>query len=228
MTEGPEAELPPRPSPATLERLALMAAMLADLAAAYRDKVTSNDLARWLGTTAATVRKDIGWTRGGPSGVIGRSAYHPGEGPPAGSLGGTAYPVAELALRIQAYLHPEPRVPLKTGLAGLSDAGLAFASDLQREPEGPYRLLAGFDSRANRLEQLEVTFPLWPTTDITAVSLKLGLEAAILMVPAGDAQRVAERFVQGGVRRLVNYSSAVLRLNRRQVWVRECGVFTGA
>lgn len=216
MTEGPEDGSVPGPSPATVERLELMAAILVDLATAHRDKVTSNDLARWLGTTAATVRKDIGWTLGPPA-----------TKGPTGNLSGTAYPTAALAQRIDAYLHPGPRVPLKTGLAGLGDAGLAMAADLQR-PGGPYNLLAGFDSRANRLEQLEVKFPLWPTTDITAVSLRLGLEAAILMVPDADAQRVAERFVQGGVKRLVNYSSTVLRLNRRQVWVRECGVFTRA
>ena len=208
MTEGAASG----PSLATLERLGLMAAMATDLAAAHRDKVTSNDLARWLGTTAATVRKDLAWTLG--------------ERPYGGAIGGSAYHPAELALRINTYLHPGPRLPLKTGLAGLGDGGLAMAEDLLRQPEGPYRLLAGFDSRANRLEQLEVPFPTWPTTDITAVSLRLGLEAAILMVPAADAQRVAERFVQGGVKRLVNYSPAVLRLNRRQVWVRECGVFT--
>jgi len=189
-----------------------MQAMLGDLVALHRDTVTSNELARWLGTTAATVRKDLSWC-----------PMRAGEA----ATGGSAYQPAELARRIDTYFHPTPRQPLRTAVAGLSDWGLTLTEELILRTDSPYQLLAGFDSRANRLEQLEVNFPVWPTTDITRVSLRLGLEAAILLVPAMEAQKVAERFVQGGVKRIVNYASSVLRLNRRQVWLEERGVFTG-
>jgi redox-sensing transcriptional repressor len=189
-----------------------MRAMLGDLLALHRDAVTSKELARWLGTTAATVRKDLSWCRA--------------VAPEATSVG-SAYQPAELARRIETYFHPTTRVPFKTAVAGLSEWGVTLTEELLLHPDSPYQLLAGFDSRANRLEQLAVDFPVWPTTDITRVSLRLGLEAAILLVPAAEAQKVAERFVQGGVKRIVNYSSSVLRLNRRQVWLRECGVFAG-
>jgi redox-sensing transcriptional repressor len=204
---------PPGPSPATVERLELMAAILADLVGQHRDSVTSNELARWLGTTSATVRKDISLCRS------------PLDAADAPRLGGSAYQPAELLHRLQGSLLPGPAVPLRTAVAGLGDWGLGVAAELARLPDGRFHLVAGFDSRANTLEQLEVEFPLWPTTEITAVSLRLGLELAVLSVPANESQKIAERFVLGGVRKIINYSATVLRLNRRQVWVRECGLY---
>jgi len=197
------------------ERLELMVAILGDLVSQNRDKVTSNELARWLGTTAASVRKDISLCRASP--VTGET--------PRPHLGGSAYQTVELLRRLQGFLSPTPPAPLRTAVAGLGDWGLGIAAELSREPDAKFQLVAGFDSRTNKLEQLEVTFPLWTTTEITAVSLRLGIELAVLAVPPHESQKVADRFVLGGVRRIINYSATVLRVNRRQVWVRECGLW---
>jgi len=191
-----------------------MAAILGDLVAQNRDRVTSNELARWLGTTPASVRKDIS---------LCRAPLATGE-PPRPHLGGSAYQPAELLQRLQSHLNPMTPAPLRTAVAGLGDWGLGIAAELARTPDAKFLLVAGFDSRTNKLEQLDMSFPLWPTTEITAVCLRLGIELAVLAVPPHESQKIADRFVLGGVRRIINYTTTVLRVNRRQVWVRECGL----
>ncbi len=179
---------------ATRQRLVLLRRILNGLEG--RERVTSRDLARWLGTTADTVRKDLS-----------------GSGP---GVPGTAYDVAELRERVDRLL-PAPR-QRKTALAGLGELGLALAQQADR-----WEFHAGFDGRTNRLETVDLPFSLFPTTEIVPVCLRLGIEEAVLAVGAPEAQRIAERFVQGGVRRLINYTPVALRVDRHRVEVEEMG-----
>lgn len=183
-----------RPLPdATRRRLTLLKHILRGLEAQGWERVTSRELGRWLGATPDTVRKDLAGT---------------GPGSP-----GAAYEIADLRRRLEALI-PDP-TRKKTVLAGLGDLGLALAA----EP-GRWQFCAGFDGRTNRLETVEVPFPIHSTTEIIPVCLRLGVEAAVLAVGAAEAQKVAERFVQAGVRHLINYSPTVLRVdrNRTEVW----------
>ena len=178
-------------------RLVLLRLVLRGLDPLTWHRVTSRDLARWVGSTAESVRKDLASL--GPS--------HPG----------AAYDVAELLERLDAAL--PIRAEPKTALAGLGELGLGLAAN----PGSSWTFVAGFDGRPNRLETVEVPFPVFNTTEIVAVCLRVGLEAAVLALPAAEAQKVAERFVQGGVRHLINYSPAVLRVDRNKVDVQEFG-----
>lgn len=180
-------------------RLALVRQILAGLEAQGWDRVTSRDLGRWVGATPETIRKDL-------TGI--------GPGNP-----GAAYEVAELRRCLD---RAAPSVPVrKTVLAGLGPWGLALAGD-SGQP-GPWTFAAGFDGRTNRLETVEVPFPIHSTTEIVPVCLRIGAEAAVLTVPPQEAQKVAERFVQAGVKFLVNYSPVVLRVDRNRVEVWEFG-----
>jgi redox-sensing transcriptional repressor len=181
-----------RLSEATRRRLLLLRRLLRQLA--DRDRVTSRDLARWLGTTPDTVRKDLS-----------------GSGP---GVPGAAYELADLRERVDRLIPPP--LPRITVLAGLGELGLALA-------EGPWSFVAGFDGRTNRLETVDLPFPLHPTTEIVPVCLRLGVEEAVIAVGPAEAQRIAERFIQGGVRRLVNYSPTALRVDRHRVEVEEMG-----
>lgn len=186
-----------RPLPeATRKRLTLLKHMLRSLEAQGWERVTSRELGRWLGATPDTVRKDLAGT---------------GPGNP-----GAAYEIADLRRRLDALL-PDPPAK-KTVLAGLGDLGLALVGGA-----GPWTFCAGFDGRPNRLETVEVPFPIHSTTEIVPVCLRLGIEAAVLAVGAPEAQKLAERFVQGGVRTLVNYAPTVLRVDRNRVEVWEFG-----
>jgi len=183
----------------TRRRLVLLRRLLATLEAQGWTRVTSRELARWMGTTADTIRKDLS-----------------GSGP---GVPGAAYEVAELSDRLDRML-PPPTLR-RTVLAGLGELGLALAG--RPGAPSPWSFIAGFDGSTNRLETVDVPFPLHPTTQIVPVCLRLGVETAILALGAPEAQRVAERFVQAGVRRLINYSPAVLRVDRNRVEVDEFG-----
>jgi len=183
----------------TRRRLTLLARLLDGLAAQGRDRVTSRELARWLGTTPDTVRKDLA-----------------GSGP---GTPGAAYEVAELRERLDRLV---PRGPQqRTALAGLGELGVALAGG--PGTLAPWSFLVGFDGRPNRLETVDLAFPLYPTTEIVPVCLRLGIEAAVLALSATEAQRVAERFVQAGVRSIINYSPVVLRVDRNRIEVEEFG-----
>lgn len=184
-------------------RLVLLRQILAGLEAQGWDRVTSRDLGRWVGATPDTIRKDLSGS---------------GPGNP-----GAAYEVAELRRRLDALVPPPP--PRKTVLAGLGPFGLALVNE--PGPAGVWTFIAGFDGRPNRLETVEVPFPIHSTTEIVPVCLRLGAEAAVLAVAPAETQKVAERFVQAGVRFLVNYSPTVLRVDRNRVEVWELGGVIG-
>jgi redox-sensing transcriptional repressor len=183
----------------TLGRLALLARLLDTLAAQGWTRVTSRELARWVGTTPDTIRKDLAGTGRGTAGA--------------------AYEVDELRERLQR-LAPRSGAR-KTALAGLGDLGVALAAG--PGVVFPWSFAVGFDGRPNRLETVDLPFPLYPTTEIVQVCLRLGIEVAVLAVSPNEAQKVAERFVQAGVRRLVNYSPVVLRVDRNRIAVEEFG-----
>jgi len=181
---------------ASRRRLALIRGLLDGLEAQGWDRVTSRDLARWVGTTPDSVRKDLA-----------------GSGP---GTPGAAYDLGDLRRRLDALLPPP--VVRKTVLVGLGDLGLALAAS-----PSPWTFAAGFDGRPNRLETVEVPFSIHSTTEIVPVCLRLGAEAAVVAVTAAEAQKVAERLVQAGVRHIVNYSPTLLRVDRNKVEVREFG-----
>jgi len=180
-------------------RLILMRQLVVQLELQGWDRVTSRDLGRWIGATADTVRKDLAGT--GPG------------------VTGAAYDVIDLRRRLEALVPPPP--PRKTALAGLGTLGLGLAGEPGQSPRWTFAV--GFDGRPNRLETVEVPFPIHSTTEIVPVCLRLGIEAAVLAVAPNETQKVAERFVQAGIRHLVNYSSIPVRVNRNQVQVVELG-----
>lgn len=186
----------PRPLPeASRRRLSLLKHILRGLESQGWERVTSRELGRWLGATPDSVRKDLAGT---------------GPGSP-----GAAYEVVELVRRLEALI-PDP-LPRRTALAGLGDLGVALAAG------PPFAFVAGFDGRPNRLETVEVPFPIHSTTEIVPVCLRLGVESAVLAVGPHEVQKVAERFLQAGVKHLINYSPTVLRVDRNKVEVWEFG-----
>lgn len=190
-------EISGRPIPeASRRRLTLLKHILRGLEAQGWERVTSRELARWLGSTPDSVRKDLAGT---------------GPGSP-----GAAYEVSDLRRRLEVLL--PARGPRKTVLVGLGDLGIALVNEGQR-----WSFLAGFDGRPNRLETVEVSFPIYSTTEIVPICLRMGIEAAVLAVSAQEAQKVAERLVQAGVRQLINYSTTALRVDRNKVEVHEFG-----
>ncbi len=73
-----------------------------------------------------------------------------------------------------------------------------------------FKIVAGFDSSANRCETLAADFPLYPTSRMESVIKNENIEYAILTVPEKSAQQTASKLVQMGIKGIVNYTPAVL------------------
>ncbi|MDR0290373.1 MAG: CoA-binding protein, partial [Treponema sp.] len=77
---------------------------------------------------------------------------------------------------------------------------------------GEFELVAGFDSSVNRLEILQAGIPLYPVYKMPEVVSRLGIEIALLCVPADAAQAAAEKCAAAGIRGIINFAPTALRL----------------
>lgn len=152
--------------------------------------LSSPTLARWLSVKPETLRRDLSWLRGG----------HPGR----------AWQAGELSEALENQLGMGR--PIATALVGLEAWALAL---LQGQPWPPLKLVAGFDSRQNRLETVSLDVPLYPTVELPRRVAELGIEVAILTGPLEMVPTLYQRLVQAGVRGLLNLSTHPLRSSRR-------------
>jgi redox-sensing transcriptional repressor len=150
--------------------------------------VSSAAIAGFTGWPRDTVRKDIALLEGVEGSAVG-------------------YDRVQLAEAISKALGLEREVRLC--IVGLGRLGSAF---LNYGGYGAYHLVAGFDSNVNRVEILKSPVPLYPAYKMGEVIQRQKIGAALLCVPAGAAQAVAEKLVQAGIRGLINFSPAALEV----------------
>ena len=103
-------------------------------------------------------------------------------------------------------------------IVGLGRLGSAYLNLRNAEPSGrfselgEFELAAGFDSNVNRTEILPSPVPLYPAYKMGEVIGRLGIEIALLCVPAASAQAAAEKLAAAGIRGIVNFAPASLNL----------------
>lgn len=188
----------PRP---VLERLARLHLQCGEWERTGRETFTSREAARYLDATAATVRKDLNWL----------GSIRPG----------AAYRVAEVRVLLEGLLQTALHRP-RACLIGLGPLGLGLWDTLKNRPDG-WDFKAAFDSRLNRLEQLDLEIPLYPSTEIAAVVRREGIETAVLATSADEAQKIADRLVLGGIKAILNLTPVLIRVNKA-VEVRQTSV----
>lgn len=88
--------------------------------------------------------------------------------------------------------------------AALLDQGIFY--------ESGFEVCAGFDSSLNRVELLRSTFELYPASRIESVIPQQKIEYAILCCAENEAQKMADRLVKAGIKGIVNYTRAVVRI----------------
>jgi redox-sensing transcriptional repressor len=154
--------------------------------------ITSSRIGALTGWASHTVRKDISFL----GAVIKNEADSLSS--PAG------YDPAQLISLIKKALGLEKR--RKFCVVGLGRLGSAYLST--RELEGEFELAAGFDTNVNRTEILKSPVPLYPAFKMGEVIGRLGIEIALLCVPAEAAQSAAERLVASGIRGILNFAPA--------------------
>lgn len=177
------------PTP-TLERLATYFTIISDLKSKRVDTISSADVEERTGVNAAQFRKDLSYF-----GEFGRP--------------GIGYKVDELHLRIGRILKLEKTQPVV--LVGAGNLGSALAGYPALRAES-FRIVAAFDNNYNKIGK-----QLWDLTIRDAGALvednkTLQARIAIIAVPAGAAQEVAERLVSAGIKNILNFAPVVLRL----------------
>ncbi len=174
------------PAPTRL-RLARLFQLLETEEWTRQRNLSSRLLARWLEVTPDTLRRDLSWLEGD----------HPGR----------VWEASELRERLGQVLGLPGEI--RTALVGLDDWALELV--LRGSLPRGLKLVAGFDSRQNRLETLDLDLPLYPSVELPQQVARLGIEAAILAVSPQQAPRIAERLAQSRIRGILNLSGYPLK-----------------
>ncbi|MDR0451758.1 MAG: CoA-binding protein [Treponema sp.] len=166
--------------------------------------LTSAEAEAMTGWARETIRKDISYLEAGSPG--GSAGYAPELLVPAirKALGldrRRFFCIVGLGRLGSSYLHYS-----EAGSAG-ERAGLPGTRAREE-----FELAAGFDSNVNRVEILKSRVPLYPAYKIPEVVGRLSIEIALLCVPAGAAQAAAEKLAAAGIRGILNFAPAALRL----------------
>lgn len=160
--------------------------------------VSSEELGRRIGVTAAQIRRDLSY--------FGRFGKQ-----------GKGYDVANLEEEIAHILHLDRT--WDAALVGFGHLGKAIAHYRGFESNS-FRIAAIFARNPSQIGQSVNDVVVLDESEITSVVAERQIKIGIIAVPAADAQDVADRLIAGGVRALLNYAPVILRVPSN-VWIRE-------
>jgi redox-sensing transcriptional repressor len=190
MTTGANRPATTRITLQTIGRLSLYRRLLLDLSAGGTRQIYSHQLASAAVSTPAQVRRDLM--------TIGFSGS-PRRG----------YAVEDLIAAVNAVLarSVETSVAL-VGVGNLGRAMLAYFANRQ-----PWvRFTAAFDRDPDKANRIIHGCRVYPIEQAEEIIGREGIRAAVIAVPASEAQRTADRLVLAGVRSFLNFAPVRLRL----------------
>jgi redox-sensing transcriptional repressor len=183
---GPESRL----SRAGVQRLSLYLRRLETFLREGSTKVSSSQLGDALGVTDAQVRKDLAYI---------------------GSLGhaGIGYPTRELidAIRRTLGIDRDWKL-LVVGVGNLARALLRYRGFQQQG----FRIVGLVDADPEKVGQTVDGLTVSSAERLAEVVTATGAELGVLTVPAEAAQGVADALVAAGIRGILNFAPAVVRL----------------
>jgi redox-sensing transcriptional repressor len=184
--------MPNRPIPeATVARLPVYLRALLELAESRGlMTVSSEQLARLAGVNAAKVRKDLSYL---------------------GSYGtrGVGYDIEYLLYQITRELGLTQDWP--AALVGIGNLGRALASYKGFSERG-FRIAALFDVADDVVGTEVAALKVRHLDDLKDVAAQEGICIGIITTPPGAAQEVAERFVDAGLKSILNFAPAVVNV----------------
>ena len=180
----------PKLSRASAGRLSLYLRYLDGLLREGQAKVSSSQLGESVGVSDAQVRKDLA---------------------NLGNLGqpGIGYSAAELTAAIRRALGIDRE--WKAVLVGVGNLARALLRYRGFQQQG-FRVVALCDSDAAKIGQTVEGLTIHPLEQIAGVLQTTGAELGILTVPAEAAQTVTDRLAEAGIRGLLNFAPAVLKM----------------
>lgn len=174
----------------TVRRLSLYLRYLEEFETEGQATVSSEALATRGGTTSAQVRKDLSFF---------------------GSFGkrGLGYPVAELSTRLRDILGLSRRYRLV--VVGAGKIGSALAQYRGFRQRG-FDIVALFDTDQAKIGKTYDGVKVRSTGELEAVLSTEKPDIGVIVVPGDQAQAVADRLVEGGVRAILNFAPAPLQV----------------
>jgi redox-sensing transcriptional repressor len=174
----------------TVRRLSLYLRYLEEFETEGQATVSSEALATRGGTTSAQVRKDLSFF---------------------GSFGkrGLGYPVAELGTRLRQILGLSRRYRLVVVGAGkIGSALVQYRGFRQRG----FDIVALFDTDPGKIGKLYDGVQVRSSDEMDSVLASERPDIGVIVVPGDQAQAVADRLVQGGIKAILNFAPAPLQV----------------
>ncbi len=175
---------------AVVSRLSLYLRELQQLLLADKKTISSTNLGRRLGLTAAQVRKDFAY--------FGQFGY-PGIG----------YRCEELISEIKKILGTD-RV-WNVALVGCGNLGQALLGYRGFQKQG-FRVVAAFDVSPKIVGQMVEDLQVHHFDQLFEISKTLDIRLAILAVPSSSAHKVADQLVGAGISGILNFAPVTLTL----------------
>jgi redox-sensing transcriptional repressor len=185
------------PPDVVVRRLPLYARSLRYLMEEGKTSVSSQELGERINVTAAQIRKDLSYF-----GEFGKQ--------------GIGYDVEKLLAQIEDILGLTREWPV--ALVGIGHLGEAIARYEGFRQQG-IRIAALFDASPEKIGAEVNDMQVQSFDQMDQIVAEQGIRMAIIAVPAGHAQEVADRLVVAGVRAILNYAPTVLQVPEG-VWVR--------
>jgi redox-sensing transcriptional repressor len=180
----------PQVSNKVIGRLGLYRRLLSDLAREGTEFVFSHELAKRATVTSAQVRRDIM-----SIGYVGNPAK--------------GYDVGALSASISQLLDaPEGQNVVLMGIGNLGRALLAYFSDRRMA----IQIIGAFDSDEQKVNRVLHGFRCYHVRMLNKIVAERNVDVGIIAVPAEQAQEVAERMVEAGIRGILNFAPTRLAL----------------
>ena len=185
-------------SDSTIRRLSVYLRLLEDLEKAGTPTVSSEELARRGGTTAAQIRKDL-------------SLF--------GSFGkrGLGYTVAELASRVRRILGLSGA--WRVALVGAGRIGSALFAYPALASRG-FHIVVVVDNDPEKVGTQWGEVRIRPQEELEDAIRSEKVDMAIVAVPVEAGQSVVDRVVSAGVRGILNFAPTPLQVPR-DVWIKD-------
>ncbi len=171
-------------------RLPIYLLALQHMAQEGRQVTSSQELGERLGISSAQIRKDLS-----QFGEFGKQ--------------GTGYNIAFLSDQLRKILKLD-RV-WDVAVVGAGDMGHALAGYGGFSDRG-FRVVMIFDNDPNKIGKRIHNFTIQDAATMGEEIRKAGIQVAMVVVPASQAQEVAEKLMEAGVRAIVNYAPITLSL----------------
>ncbi len=180
----------PRISEAVVRRLPMYLRYLNELLQSGVSTVSSQDLGKRLELNPAQIRKDLAYF-----GEFGKK--------------GIGYDVAYLVEKIRGILKLDQEI--RVGLVGAGNLGHALCN-YNVYLKDNMRIAAVFDASPKRVGERINQLIVQPMNELVGTVKAQDIQIGIITVPAAEAQNVADQFVEAGVKGILNFAPAILRV----------------